>query len=134
LSCSRSSSDGAARASSTTCASLASTAAQGAGAPVRRWVFFQRSGDPCFACPWRHREDEKGRREYKITSGVDPDVNHSVENRRRCSLHKYVFLCVFVCLLLITGDWTKIVDGVMRPRLRRERRTTRRTKEEAQMP
>jgi hypothetical protein len=34
-------------------------------------------------------------------------------------MSKYVFLSVLICLLLIAGDWKKIVDGGMRSRTRR---------------
>jgi hypothetical protein len=49
-------------------------------------------------------------------------------------ISKYVFLFVIICLLLIVGDWTKMVGGGMRLRTRsgRGRRSTRRTEEEAQ--
>jgi hypothetical protein len=40
------------------------------------------------------------------------------------------FLYVLICLLLIAGCWTKMVDGGMRTR--RGRRSSRRTVEEAQ--
>jgi hypothetical protein len=46
------------------------------------------------------------------------------------SISKYIFLYVLICLLLITGCWTKMVGGGMRTR--RGRRSTRRTVGEAQ--
>jgi preprotein translocase subunit SecF len=47
------------------------------------------------------------------------------------SVSKYIFfLFVLICLFLIVGCWTKMVDSGMR--MRRGRRSTHRTEEEAQ--